>query len=67
MIYKYHVVLIKEQVIIKDIYYQKDEKPGNDEFKQLANQYGADEVILNTIDDDELESIVKEQIDISNL
>ncbi|OED30124.1 hypothetical protein [Methanosphaera sp. WGK6] len=67
MIYKYHVVLIKEQVIIKDLYYQRDEKPSDEEFKKLANQYGADEVILNTIDDDVLESIIKEQIDINNI
>lgn len=67
MIYKYHVVLLKEQVIINDKYYQKDNKPDNEEYKKLIKQYDADEVILNTIDDDALESIIKEPIDIDNL
>ena len=48
MIYKYHVVLLKEQVIINDKYYQADNKPDNEEFKKLVNQYDADEVVLNT-------------------
>lgn len=69
MIYKYHVVLLKEQVIINDKYYQKDNKPDNEEYKKLIGQYDADEVILNTIDDDDdaLESIIKERIDIDSL
>lgn len=67
MIYKYHVVLLKEQVIINDKYYQADNKPTNEEFKKLVNQYDADEVVLNTICDDELESIDKEHIDINSL
>ena len=67
MIYKYHVVLLKEQVIINDKYYQADNKPNKEEFKKLVNQYDADEVVLNTICDDELESIDKEHIDINSL
>lgn len=67
MIYKYHVVLLKEQAIINDKYYQADNKPNNEEFKKLVNQYDADEVVLNTICDDELESIDKEHIDINSL
>ena len=67
MIYKYHVVLLKEQVIINDKYYQADNKPNNEEFKKLVNQYDADVVVLNSICDDELESIDKEHIDINSL
>lgn len=67
MLYKYHVVLLKDQVIINDKYYQKDEKPDNEEYKKLIKQYEADEIILNIIDDDKLNSIKKESIDITNL
>lgn len=67
MLYKYHVVLLKEDVIITDKYYKADEKPDNEEYKKLIDQTGADEVVLNTIDDDPLNSIIKETIDIENL
>ena len=60
MLYKYHVVLLKDDVIITDKYYKADEKPDNDEYKKLISQTGADEVVLNTIDDDPLNSIIKE-------
>ncbi len=67
MLYKYHVAIIKENNIITDKFYQRDEKPDNEEFKNLVNQYNADEIVLNTIDDDELNSIIKEKIDLDNL
>lgn len=67
MLYKYHAVLLKDDVIITDKYYKADEKPDNDEYKKLISQTGADEVVLNTIDDDPLNSIIKETIDIENL
>ncbi|PAV08018.1 hypothetical protein [Methanosphaera cuniculi] len=64
MLYKYHVVLLKDDVIITDKYYKKDEKPDMDEYQKLKDQTGATEIILNTIDDDPLNSIIKENIDI---
>ncbi len=67
MLYKYHVAIIKENNLITDKFYQRDEKPDNEEFKNLVDQYDADEIVLNTIDDDELNSIIKEKIDISQL
>ena len=45
-------------------YYKKDEKPDMDEYQKLKDQTGATEIILNTIDDDPLNSIIKENIDI---
>lgn len=67
MLYKYHVALIKEQVIINDQYYKREEKPDNTEYKRLLDQYHPDQIILNTIEDDELNSITKEEIDITKL
>lgn len=64
MLYKYHVVLLKDDMIITDKYYKKDEKPDKTELQKLKEQTGATEVILNTIDDDPLNSIIKEKIDI---
>ena len=67
MLYKYHVALIKEQVIINDQYYKREEKPNNNEYKRLLDQYHPDQIILNTIEDDELNSITNEEIDITKL
>ena len=30
MLYKYHVSIIKDQVVVTDKYYQEDEKPDDD-------------------------------------
>lgn len=67
MLYKYHVVLIKDDMVLTDKYYQRDEKPDNSEYKKLLDQYNPDEIILNTIGDDALNTIEKEPIDINNL
>lgn len=67
MLYKYHVVLIKDDMVLTDKYYQRDEKPDNTEYKKLLDQYSPDEIILNTIGDDVLNTIEKEPIDINNL
>lgn len=67
MLYKYHVVLIKDNMVLTDKYYQRDEKPDNTEYKKLLDQYSPDEIILNTIGDDALNTIEKEPIDINNL
>ena len=67
MLYKYHIVLIKDTRIIQDKYYKSDNKPSNEELKKLVEKTGADELVLNTIDDDPLESIIKEKIDINTL
>lgn len=67
MLYKYHVVLIKDDMVLTDKYYQRDEKPDNTEYKKLLDQYSPDEIILNTINDDTLNTIEKEPIDINNL
>ncbi len=67
MLYKYHVVLIKDNVIINDTYYKDGKQPTNDDYKKLIERYGADKIVLNKINDDELKSIDKEIIDISKL
>ncbi|MCD7781599.1 MAG: hypothetical protein LUG89_02730 [Methanosphaera sp.] len=67
MLYKYHVVLIKDDNIITDKYYKKDNKPDNTEYKNLVDKYDADQLILNTIQDDKLNTIDKEEIDIEEL
>lgn len=65
MLYKYHVAIIKDDMVVSDKYYQSNDKPDNNEFENLKKQYEADKIILNTImDDDELELFEKEVIDI---
>ncbi|MBE6486145.1 MAG: hypothetical protein E7Z85_04795 [Methanosphaera stadtmanae] len=67
MLYKYHVSIIKDQVVVTDKYYQADEKPDDEEYKKLIQQYDADTLILNTVSDTELELFEKEPIDIKSL
>lgn len=67
LIYKYHVVLLKDNVIIEDRYYNEGEMPDNVELKKLVERDGADELIVNTIADDNISSINKEKIDINSL
>ena len=62
MLYKYHVAIIKDDNIVCDKYYQEDEKPTRESFEKLKKQYEADQIFLNTVDDDELESFIKEEI-----
>ncbi len=67
MLYKYHVSIIKNQVVVTDKYYQEDEKPDDEEYKKLIQQYEADELVLNTVSDTELELFEKEPIDVEAL
>ncbi|MBR0472099.1 MAG: hypothetical protein IJI98_05325 [Methanosphaera sp.] len=67
MLYKYHVAIIKDQVVVTDKYYQEDEKPDDEEYKKLIQQYEADELVLNTVTDTELELFEKEVIDVEAL
>ncbi|WP_323736039.1 hypothetical protein PXD04_09150 [Methanosphaera sp. ISO3-F5] len=67
MLYKYHVAIIKDQVVVTDKYYQEDEKPDDEEYKKLIQQYEADELVLNTVSDTELELFEKEVIDVEAL
>lgn len=67
MLYKYHVAIIKDQTIITDKYYQEDEKPDSNEYKKLIEQYDAEELVLNTVGDTELELFEKEVIDVESL
>ncbi|RAP47777.1 MAG: hypothetical protein BZ135_01490 [Methanosphaera sp. rholeuAM6] len=67
MLFKYHVSIIKDQVVVTDKYYQEDEKPDDEEYKKLIKQYEADELVLNTVDDSELELFIKEPIDVESL
>lgn len=67
MLYKYHVAIIKDQVVVTDKYYQEDEKPGDEEYKKLIEQYEADELVLNTVEDSKLELFIKEPIDVKAL
>lgn len=67
MLYKYHVAIIKDQTIITDKYYQEDEKPDDEEYKKLIEQYDAEELVLNTVGETELELFEKEVIDVESL
>ncbi len=67
MLYKYHVSIIKDQVVVTDKYYQEDEKPDDEEYKKLIQQYDADTLVLNTVSDTELELFEKENIDVESL
>lgn len=67
MLYKYHVSIIKDQVVVTDKYYQADEKPDDEEYKKLIKQYDADTLVLNTVTDTELELFEKEPIDVESL
>lgn len=67
MLYKYHVAIIKDQTIITDKYYQEDQKPDDEVYKKLIEQYDADELVLNTVSDTELELFEKEVIDVESL
>ena len=67
MLYKYHVSIIKDQVVVTDKYYQEDEKPDDEEYKKLIEQYEADELVLNTVEDSELELFIKDPIDVESL
>lgn len=67
MLYKYHVSIIKDQVVVTDKYYQENEKPDDEEYKKLIKQYEADELVLNTVGDTELELFEKEPIDVESL
>lgn len=67
MLYKYHVAIIKDQVVVTDKYYQEDEKPDDEEYKKLISQYDADELFLNTVEDSKLELFIKEEIDVESL
>ncbi|AWX32154.1 MAG: hypothetical protein J6S29_07450 [Methanosphaera sp.] len=62
MLYKYHVAIIKDDMVVCDKYYQENEKPTDETYQKLKNQYEADQIFLNTVDDDELESFIKEEI-----
>ncbi|RAP52213.1 MAG: hypothetical protein BZ133_01645 [Methanosphaera sp. SHI613] len=62
MLYKYHVAIIKDDNIVCDKYYQENDKPTEETFQKLKNQYEADQIFLNTVADDELESFIKEEI-----
>ncbi|MBQ6218576.1 MAG: hypothetical protein IJJ47_02480 [Methanosphaera sp.] len=67
MLYKYHVAIVKDDMILTDKYYQEDEKPDDEEYKKLIQQYDPDEMYLNTVGDDELELFIKEPIDLEKL
>lgn len=67
VLYKYHVAIVKDDMILTDKYYQEDEKPDDEEYKKLIQQYDPDEMILNTVGDDELELFIKEPIDLEKL
>lgn len=67
MLYKYHVAIVKDDMILTDKYYQEDEKPDDEEYKKLIQQYDPDEMYLNTVGDDELELFIKESIDLEKL
>lgn len=67
MLYKYHVAIVKDDMILTDKYYQENEKPDDEEYKKLIQQYDPDEMILNTVGDDELELFIKEPIDLEKL
>lgn len=67
MLYKYHVAIIKDQIVVTDKYYQENEKPDDEEYKKLIKQYDADELVLNTVSDTELELFEKEPIDVESL
>lgn len=67
MLYKYHVSIIKDQLVVTDKYYQEDEKPDDEEYRKLIQQYEADELVLNTVSDTELELFEKEVIDVEAL
>ena len=67
MLYKYHLAIIKDENLVCDKYYQEGQKPDNDELKSIIEQYEADELYLNTVEDNELESFSKEKIDIDLL
>lgn len=62
MLYKYHVAIIKDDMVICDRYYQENEKPDENTFQELKKQYDADQIFLNTVTDDELELFEKEEI-----
>ncbi|MDO5826101.1 MAG: hypothetical protein BZ137_02125 [Methanosphaera sp. rholeuAM130] len=64
MLYKYHVAIIKDDKIVCDKYYQENEKPTDETFQNLKKQYDADTIFLNTVDDNELESFIKEEINL---
>lgn len=67
VLYKYHVAIVKDDMILTDKYYQEDEKPDDEEYKKLIQQYDPDEMYLNTVGDDELELFIKEPIDLEKL
>ena len=67
MLYKYHVAIVKDDMILTNKYYQEDEKPDDEEYKKLIQQYDPDEMYLNTVGDDELELFIKEPIDLEKL
>lgn len=67
MLYKYHLAILKEDKIICDRYYMDGQKPDNEELKNLVKQFDADEMYMNTVEDNELESFNKEKIDIESL
>ena len=65
MLFKYHVAIIKDNVIVTDKFY--NERPDDDEYKKLIGQYDPDEMFLNTVEDSELELFEKEEIDVESL
>ncbi len=67
VLYKYHVAIVKDDMILTNKYYQEDEKPDDEEYKKLIQQYDPDEMYLNTVGDDELELFIKEPIDLEKL
>lgn len=54
-------------MVVADRYYMDGNKPDNEVYKKLKQQFDADEMYLNTVDDTELELFIKEEIDLENL
>lgn len=67
MLFKYHVAIIKDNVVITDKYYYENNKPDDEEYKKLIQQFDPDELVLNTVGEDELELFIKENIDVESL
>lgn len=67
MLFKYHVAIIKDNIIVTDKFYNENEKPDDEEYKKLIEQYDPDEMFLNTVEDSELELFKKEEIDVESL
>ena len=67
MLFKYHVAIVKDNIIVTDKFYNENEKPDEEEYKKLIGQYDPDEMFLNTVEDSELELFKKEEIDVESL